>query len=394
MKISRLSVLTLGLFLVGCGLTDNMDKMKATTDDLANVTRDMHDTTNGLYGLTCSLYKANRQGVSEQTRRQVRNELLNPFHSIETRFRDAAVYFRSFEIQLWENQPKCDTDFRKSLITASAVEEFLIQLRGIIGGKRPDIDPLSMDPRLQTVFALSATLEQINDIQLEAGLIQGFTPVSMYSLILDGFAQLPLVESRGPEYVPEFVTKMLGYEDEAAYILDARYNIYPSIVADKMYDISQLSLTEKLKLLLKSSVVADLDKLNAAELRDLTIKYLYGAIDLRERAQTLGVHLHLHSNMAKLLKKAAIKDDPNAGEGKRRWTQKFKDALAELLCNSGCTSNAAVVAEARAYGLDPSWANKTTLAPEVDLRSVQNCLRKGLREGANSGSCADSLTRP
>lgn len=317
-------------FLTGCGLTENMDKMKETTDALSDRTDDLYDETRKLAQMTAMLLREQRQGVSQEQRREALRNVLDPNMPIEIKMKDAAVYYNAFEFQLWENILEDDERKRQDLF-AQGVEEFMISFRGVINGKRPDPDPLSTKPQMQSLFALAATLEQINLLQTDASFKNPFRPVSMLDLILDGLAMKSQADEN-PQSVPPYVLKLLGYEDEARYILELRYNIFSAIVVDKSFDVSQMSLQDKLKMILKGNLSIEFSKLNAAEIVELTNKYMYGAIYVRDFMRAHGTPINLNKNLMNVLKKAVIKEDPTAAAGKKKATQDFKEALRKLLC--------------------------------------------------------------
>jgi hypothetical protein len=322
------------LFLPACGALENMEGMKKTTEGMADITKHMGETTDKLSKKTDDVYitsallkRLARQGGAVQNRQNAL-QLVDSEKTLEAKLVNSAIYFQAFEFQLWNNLLEDDAITRQNLFR-DGVEEFLIYFKGL-AGKREEPNPLSTDNDMMQILALSGTVEQINLIQIESSIRTPFAPVSVLDLIIEGLKQKN--NRNDGKAVPMFAEKVLQHEDNAAYLLLSRYNMYPAMVVDKIYDVSQMGICDKLKLFLKKNVVVDFAKLNAAEISEAT-RYLKVASDARDTLKTLGYKADLNKNIRKILGKAIIKDDPVGGEGKADATDKFKAALAEFIKN-------------------------------------------------------------
>ena len=115
-KSFRLILLQISFFFVlttGCGFIDvpgnineiskNTGEMSNDTTKLSNQTADMFRESQKLAQLTSMLLKANRQGVTQEQRVRAIQDMIRKDNTLELATRNAAVYFRGFEFQLWEN---------------------------------------------------------------------------------------------------------------------------------------------------------------------------------------------------------------------------------------------------------------------------------------------------
>lgn len=347
-KASFVGLLAIGA--TGCGIMDsakkmmtNMDHMAATTDRLAKKTDEMSDTTKGMAYQTQLLLRLARQGGAQETRREAMKLFISDDMPFEGRAVNAAVYFRSFEFQLFDESvdlkadgTTIDEEYRSALF-AAAGEELVFSVRRVAAGPRPDPDPLSNKANMQALFAMGGTMDQMNDLQHNLAERYGFQSRSVMDLLVEALQSKAQADA-DPLSVPAYVNKILEYEDEARYLFELRYNIYPAVVVDKLYDVSQMGLGDKLKMLLKKKLTVDLAKFNTSEIRMLTDKYIKGALQTRKFMADIGAPIKMNSSLLDILKKAQIKDDPNAAAGKAQATLDLKAGLSELICESGaCT---------------------------------------------------------
>ncbi len=341
------ALLLVTLFLTSCGTVDNVDKMEKTTGELKNTTEDMNTKTdrlsqkadsvsesaNAVLTTARSVYRDARQGGAAIGRMTALNNLTNTDLSFELKFKDAAAYFQAFEFQLWENIFTDDEAKRQSLL-ASAAEEFMATFRGVINGKRESPNPLSKDKDMQNVLALAAMADQINDLQIESALQNKFAPTSILELIVNSLKLLKQADD-GRE-IPKYAQKILVFEDEARYLLEARYTVYAAMILDKLFNATQLGLLDKLTLLLKSELVVDFASLNSVEINELTNKYIGSAIYARTVMSTLGTPIYMNKVILGILKKATFKNDLYAGNAKIAAIERFKKAYSIFICGTVC----------------------------------------------------------
>jgi hypothetical protein len=330
--------------LAGCTfleMPEKMDDLSKSTNDmsrdttkLSNQTADVLLESQKLAQLTATLLKASRQGVSQEQRVRAYQEFIRPDYSFEVAAKNAAVYFRGFEFQLWENT-WYDTPASREALFATAVEEFMVTFRGLIG-KRVELEPLKMNAETRPIFAMAETLEQVNDLQVEAAFKNKFQIVSMLDLIFASLDQKRRLEEN-PNIGPKFAEKLLQYEDEAKYLLQQRYSIYLTVMLDKLLGLSQLDTLEKMGAVVGSwfgsPLIVDLSKVNALEIKDVLYKYLYGALYEKNK---MAVHGGVVESpmIADFLDRIVWIDDPSAAVGKKQLTKNLKQAFSQILCTS------------------------------------------------------------
>lgn len=333
----------------GCGLnsmpekmdalSNSTDKMASDTSQLSGKTSDVLEESKRLAKLTAMLLKASRQGVSQEQRVRAQQEFTRPDTSFEVATKNAAVYLRSFEFQLWENT-WYDTPSGREALFATAIEEFMIVFRGLAARRLP-LDPLEVQDNAnhRALFALAGTLEQINDLQVESSFQNKFQAVSMLDLILSALFQQEKLD-QSLNIGPKFAEKLLQYQDEAFYLLQLRYSIYLAVLADKLLELNQLSWLGKARLNFNAyfgTLPVDLSQMNAMELKEMTFKYAYGALFIRNKMEKLGQTLEIPDTLRSLLEAIRISEDPSAASGKRSISKNLLRAFAQILCeNPSC----------------------------------------------------------
>jgi hypothetical protein len=316
----------------GCGA---LSQMRQQMSNMSDTTQQMGHTTDEMNQRTALLQREQRQGVAQQTRGKALDDLMRD-SALELKMKDAAVYFQSFEFQLWENILDDDEQNRQALL-ATGAEEFLLTFRGVMDGKYSDPDPASKDGRMRSLLAFGATADQMNELQISASKRPrtGFKAVSMLDLITDALAAKPALERNPGADFPAYVGKVLFYEDEAAYFLQIRHNIMAAMVVDKLAPMSQMSLGEKLSMILaalkiKKSWKAKLERVNAVELSEMT-RFLGDAEKARASLEGTGRKASLNSRIAHLLERVQLVEDPRADESKSIATADFEAKLREFL---------------------------------------------------------------
>jgi hypothetical protein len=295
----------------------------------------MHRITDEMNKRTAQLMRDQRQGISHQVRSDALKDVATD-GAIELKFKAAAVYFQGFEFQIWENILDDDEALRQSLLTVAA-EEFLLSFRGVIDGKRKSPDPLSTDDKMKSLLAFGATVEQVNQIQVDASRKpgSGFPIISMHDILANGLRAKAQMDASPGAYFPSYVYKVLLYEDEATYVFQLRANIMLGMVIDKISDASQMTLTQKLGMLFNalgwsSSWTAKFSKINSVEIREIT-RYLDEVRKSIELLKELRSGPDTNDKIETLLKRVKIEKDPNASQDKAIATHEFEMKLQSIL---------------------------------------------------------------
>ena len=297
-------------------------------------TEQLRDITNNMSQTTTVLQRQQRQAVSEQVRTANLKVLQRKNIPFEHRVRSAAIFAKSLEFQVLQNSteglnlgpsyvPGSSTTKRDELL-AEGIEEYLLVFRGfLINGRKqhkrfPKINPSSKDPAHLSALAMALTADQINPEQITAARhIQraGFQPQSPLSLIINTLlatnrmeenpsegmrlnSSTPYNDSQANPYqppysnshsqarphgahIPPYMEKVLFYEEESKYLLEARYNMLLGTSMDKLVNPRSKSRAGLFGSLMTNNWRADLDNLSAPEIHR-TNGYIGEAIHINQ----------------------------------------------------------------------------------------------------------------
>lgn len=185
----------LAIMFSSCKQIDNMENMNNKTNELASTSNELSETSknilstsNQLGSNTEELYHQARTKEAEETRQRAR-EALREESSFEEKITRAAIYFKSFEYQLWTNgraSKKDNQEFRQALMLES-IEEFFRTVQSFYAeiGDMNDISPASEDSATRSLFALSVTMHENHHAQKERIKEDGIEEICMLSMIED-----------------------------------------------------------------------------------------------------------------------------------------------------------------------------------------------------------------
>lgn len=314
-------LLATSFFFLSCQLADNTEQLK--------------DITNNMSHTTTVLQRQQRQAVSEQVRTKNLEILQDKDVPFEHRVRSAAIFTKSLEFQVLQDSTE-GSDLGPSyvpgsLITkrdqllAEGIEEYLLVFRGfLVNGRKqhkrfPKVNPFSKDPAHLSALAMALTADQINSEQIIAARhIQdnGFQPQSPLTLIMNTLiatnnmenpsggmylnSSTPYHDAIANPYPPPhldprsqahpqsthipmapYMEKVLFYEEESKYLLEARYNMLLGTSMDKLINPKAKSRPGLFGSLMTNNWKADLDNLSAPEIHR-TNGYIGEAIHLNQ----------------------------------------------------------------------------------------------------------------
>lgn len=313
---SFLALLAISFFLPSCQLANDM---RENTEQLRDITNNMSQTTT-------VLQRQQRQAVSEQVRTKNLEILQDKDVPFEHRVRSAAIFTKSLEFQVLQNPTEGSslyetmppTHLPSNLVTkrdqllAEGIEEYLLVFRGFLTNGRkqhkrfPKVNPFSKDPAHLSALAMALTADQINPEQITAArhIPGGFQPESPLSLIMNTLLAKNNMENLSEEgmrlhsssphpdprsmYAPThnapmapYMEKVLFYEEESKYLLEARYNMLLGTSMDKLVNARSKSRAGLFGSLLTNNWRADLDNLSAPEIHR-TNGYIGEAIHLNQ----------------------------------------------------------------------------------------------------------------
>lgn len=239
----------LAVMLTSCKQIDNMDNMNNKTNELASTSNELSqtsknilNTSNRLGSNTEELYHQARTKEAEETRQRAR-EALREDSSFEEKITRAAIYFKSFEYQLWTNgkaSKKDNQEFRESLMLES-IEEYFRTVQSFYAeiGDMNDISPASEDSATRALFALSVTMHETHHAQEERIKEDGIKEICMLSMIEEALkkegplikGEIALADLKAHEIA------VLENAESAKNLLRMRYDILSSMVLAKISNL-------------------------------------------------------------------------------------------------------------------------------------------------------------
>lgn len=335
------------VLVVGCSEQEKLNDMHDSTVNMEKTTRDMSantvkmkDQTESLEKLTRNvkvitdeLYDALRQGNSLQLRREAYESLLKA-PTFFKKLSEAAKYFMSFELQLWNELGQDATPEKREILKQQAAQEFFLEVEELAlrdGSVNPThtADPGNIDSeknRSAAFNALAVTMHQINRKQLRTlKALPVEKTVSMYS-IMEGALLLPKDQAQTSGAARE----VLVHEARAIQLLQARYNVFQMIFVEAVGDLSSKNFLQQMKMALDGWEF-DGAKLSPTAAEYLISDVLNHALSAKNLLVKLGHKPVLDSTLAKLLNGMKIKstiDTKNTAAVARQ--EKIQNLLQQL----------------------------------------------------------------
>lgn len=272
------------------GVRDDMSKMSGSVDkmsgqmttvasQMSTMNQSIVIMTNQMTGLSDHIQKmqnsldimnTNMTLIFSAQHRIESLDAMNRSDDQVTKLGYAAEYMISQTYQSWNyriNTP----EYREELM-AMSVEDFFYKIRQFITD-RDKIDPTSTKNESMNLYALAATLDYVNLIEL-MGLDTNQNGgnqkvVSMLSMIEDGLrAKASLSTGKKLSDLPLYQQKVLAYENDAIYLLQIRHNFLKAIGLSLLESQENGDDAKKAKIffdLLKINWKPDVSSKNSAE---------------------------------------------------------------------------------------------------------------------------------
>ena len=321
--MKRLAVVSLLGLIASCKQLDNMENMNSKTNELATTSNQISQTSDsiakqsesildvsvGLKKNTEDLYHQARSKEAEETRQRAR-DALKLESSFEEKITRSAIYFKSFEFQLWTNKnasSRDDQEYRKEL-QLEAAEEFFRTVQSFYAeiGDSTDISPASEDTATRALFSLSVTMHETHHAQKELIKKENIEEISMLSMIEDTLKKESQLNdgliSLGD--LKPYEIAILENAESARNLLRMRYDILSSMVLAKVSDLGDptygtvASTYTQLKLYMmkwNSKFVS----LNPAQKAQVDT-FLGEALRMKEVLSSLGINSELESKIGKI----------------------------------------------------------------------------------------------
>lgn len=334
MKTKNATLVALGVLAVlatSCKQIDNMENMNNKTNELASTSNQLSETSksilttsNQLGSNTEELYHQARTKEAEETRQRAR-DALRLDSSFEEKVTRAAIYFKSFEFQLWTNgkaSTKDNAEFREELMLES-VEEFFRTVQSFYAeiGDSNEISPASEDTATRALFALSVTMHELNHAQKERVKEDGVKEICMLSMIEEALKKESALikgEITLGDLAPHEVA-ILENAESAKNLLRMRYDILSSMVLAKVSNLGDptsgtiASTYNQVRYYLASwdSKFAGLNPAQKAQVET----FLGEALRMKGILGELEINNQLESKISKIYKNMKIKDNSTCTSG-------------------------------------------------------------------------------
>jgi hypothetical protein len=291
-------------------------RMADTTDRMSETTEELSEKTESLKNITDELYDALRQGNALQLRREAWNSVLSA-PTMFKRLSEAAKYFMSYELQLWNLYGQDRTLEKRDVLAQQAAQEFFLEIEdlaprsgdlALTAMPSPD-QPDSEENRAAAFNAYAVSAHLINrkqnttlkqDSKLEM--------VSMLTLIEDALMAKKELQLGTKNFGTKdgYIREILAHEEKAIQILQTRYNYFPLMFMDMTTKLSEKNIAGKLKMMVFGWEL-DLDKMNIKEMEYLQTEVLQQSIRARNFMIKAGIEPKLDYKVSALLKNMKIK---------------------------------------------------------------------------------------
>lgn len=314
-------------------MDDNTQKMSKTTDKMSNVTEGMKDTTT-------TMYRQVRAKEAEETRHRSFEAILDEKNGMGTKISNAAVYFMSFEYQLWTGTSTGDNlEYREDLFL-DAANEFTRKLNDIY----PHINVDSMSPTSEgtshndehSFYAIAAAMhmnhryqEKLNKLYPEIEL------VSFYDLAKKALTKDFNNDLEQPEFERILLTGT--NKDILVDLLKARVDILSALAIKNLTDKSQMSLGQKMKALLFKATGGKKGTIELPETyesanyatKETVETYLDGALKAKRFLKTIKIDKSLEKTVYSIMSNLKLTSPEKMKQDEK--AQKLKSLISELL---------------------------------------------------------------
>jgi hypothetical protein len=318
MKYSAVIIASLALS-VSCSkvqkVEKNMDNMMQKTEQMSTTTGDMKETTT-------IMYQQIRSKEAEDTRNKKFIILKSEEEKIGEKIAAAAVYFKSFEFQLWSAQEGFDNNEIREKLILDAVNEFTKRISDLyekINVKKmiPTNDGKKHSSE-QAFYALAATMHMNHSYQEElVDQKAGIKAISFYDIIKGALDK----ESSG-EALTEYEEVLVSGVNKEMMIelIKARVDMMAALGLKNLTDKRDMTLGQKVKAAIFKVSGGKLGSIDLPETfstsngptKKQTIKYL----DAANKAKKFLLNIDVEKQLEKTLKSAFSKIDlgESAGE--------------------------------------------------------------------------------
>jgi hypothetical protein len=243
---SKFLIVTLSLsFITACSKVKEFENKTASME---RTTKEMSSTTSEMKSTTTTMYQQIRSKEAEDTRSKKFEILLNEEAHFGEKFVAAAVYFKSFEFQLWNANVSYEDVKNREELFLDAANEFTRKISDIY----VEIDTQSMSPTKTSdrhneemaFYSIAATLHYLNSYQQDLVDKDSIKSTSFYDLI-----KTALLKDLNHEELDEHeIVLMSGINKEIMIeLIKARIDILAALALKDLTDKRNMTTGQKLK---------------------------------------------------------------------------------------------------------------------------------------------------
>lgn len=296
-------------------LEDNMDNMTSRTGQMSSTTDEMKDTTS-------VMYQQVRSKEAEDTRNKKMTIIKDQNQKFGAKLAAAAVYFKSFEYQLWTGLSGYDNEKMKELLFIDATSEFTKQLTDIydlvnVNKMSPTNDgkKYRMD---QAFYSLAVTVHMNHHYQ-ELKVPNKDDRISMLKMIKTALEK----DYIGSHLLEHEETLVAGPNKKMLiHLLGARIDMLAALSLKNMTDKSNMNVSQTVKgaifkitggKLGAIDLPETLEGANSATLNQIET-YLEEAVNTKKFLSSIGVEKNLEKTLRSAYSHLAFTKDPSMGK--------------------------------------------------------------------------------
>lgn len=311
-------ILPVSLLALLCSCS-KIKKLEDNMDNMTNRTGQMSSTTDAMKETTAVMYQQVRSKEAEDTRNKKMTIIKDNDQHFGAKLAAAAVYFKSFEYQLWTGLSGYDNEKMKELLYLDAVNEFTKQLTDIyalvnVNKMSPTNDgkKFRMD---QAFYSLSVTIHMNHHYQ-ELKVPNKDNRVSMLKMVKTALEK----DSIGSHLLEHEEVLVAGLNKKMLiHLLGARVDMLSALALKNMTDKDNMNLSQTVKgaifkitggKLGAINLPETLEGANTATLNQIET-YLEEALNTKKFLAEIGVEKNLEKTLRSAYTHLAFTKDPS-----------------------------------------------------------------------------------
>jgi len=341
MNYSLLFLATLA-FTVSCSkvheVEKNMNEMKSTTELMSTTTDDMKETTT-------VMYQQIRSKEAEDTRDKKFIILKSNDEDFGSKIAAAAVYFKSFEYQLWSDQVQFDDNKTREELILDGVNEFTRRASDLYSKIKPNkMSPVNSGKKHNdemAFYALAATMHMNHHFQEElVDARPNIKLLSFYDIVKEALRKdnQGMALNEFEEILTSGINKEIMIE-----LIEARVDMLAALSLKNLTDKREMTLGQKIKAAIFKITAGKLGSIQIPEVlstanestKNQIIKYLEASLKARTFLKNINhvkeLEKTLRSAFSHIQMNQSEQDAQELSENSKDKDIKIKQLIDELL---------------------------------------------------------------